>query len=94
MNGELLYDIVNKYLHNYREELESEDHTYASKYLRQAREKLETALNKEQLEIADSYIRYYIVWQEDVYSQLEVKRLMTGIKIGMELQKEVDGDKY
>ena len=90
----LLYDFIEmSNLGEYRDKLKSDENDIFAKYEREAWEKLEKALTKEQIKLVDSYTHQINMREEYIDSQTEIKLLNYGIKIGMQLQKAFDDEK-
>ncbi|MDE7181786.1 MAG: hypothetical protein K2O41_01970 [Clostridia bacterium] len=93
MEASLLYDLIDmRKLLDYREELMKDENDVLFKDEREAREKLEKALSKEQMKLVDSYKHYIGMREGYVNYQLGIKVLNYGVKIGMELQKAFDDE--
>lgn len=90
MEGTFLYDLVAICLRKYRMQLEKDTKNVYNKWVVEWREKLENALNAEQLDIADGYAHSLRAWDEDIQLMYEIRVLNYGVKIGMELQKAFD----
>lgn len=90
MEGTFLYDLVEADLREYRVKLEKDTKNVYNKWVVEWREKLENALNAEQLDIADGYAHSLRAWDEDIQLMYEIRVLNYGVKIGMELQKAFD----
>ena len=90
----LIYDFIEmSNLGEYRDKLKSDENDIFAKYEREAWEKLEKAVTKEQIKLVDSYTHQINMREEYIDSQTEIKLLNYGIKIGMQLQKAFDDEK-
>lgn len=93
MEISILYELLfNRYIGDYRKELENEKDDNFTKWLNTSRIELEKTLNTEQLQLLNKYKHNYDLREEDIDFQTGIKILNYGIKIGMELQKAFDSE--
>ena len=91
MEDSIIHELVfRRYIYDYKEQLEKDESDNISKWVCEAREKLEKELNEEQLKLVDKYIFDLQLRKEDIDIQTEIRLLNYGIKIGMQLQKDFD----
>ena len=87
MEDSILYDLIAARTSKYYDELTEDKNNNFYKWKQEAKEKAEKTLNKEQLDLVDSYIYSANLYQEYIDMSIGLKLLNYGVEIGMQLQK-------